>query len=435
MSGTIAPELGNLRGLTQLSIYGPTKVEGSIPPEIGSCSSLLWLDLGWNKITGMVPRSVFHPPLSTLALQGNQNEDTLAESFFNVTVLEYLDLSFNRFYGTVLKSINNSTSLWKLNLSNNSLHGDLELKFPYSLEIVSAYSNSFSGDLPASLANCRHLQHLDFRENKLTGELPEYVANFQELRVLSLAYNALEGRIPAWITNLTKLKLLDLSTNNRFVGNIPSHLQNLQGFVAPQVTKSKINQDMMIAAKGHEYRLEYVMAGNTILDLSNNCLHGEIAESMGSLTGLRLLNLSGNQLEGKIPPSLGNISSLEQLDLSRNDLSGRIPQDLSKLTILAVMNVSFNRLCGRIPSGTQFDTFNETSFLENPPCFCGRPLQKCQQNNETSTRGKEERPLLSIVEEHVSLVALGLEFGISFGGMISFICGKDILWRLLHSNF
>ena len=124
---------------------------------------------------------------------------------------------------------------------------------------------------------------------------------------------------------------------------------------------------------------------------------------------------------------LAKISTLEQLDLSRNNLSGTIPQELSILTMLAYIDVSRNRLCDRIPKGTQFYTFNETS-LEGNKCLCGYPLQPCKekQSNNTvkGTSISKRHGWQSVVDEHVSLTALGFGLVIGFSGVVSVM----ILW-------
>jgi hypothetical protein len=235
---------------------------------------------------------------------------------------------------------------------------------------------------------------------------------------------------------LTKLQVLDLSNNN-FTGSIPSNIERLQGFKirgSSQVRGNKLYADFIAVIKAREYSLRYLLETNTILDLSNNGLNGEIPTSIGSLSSLRLLNLSGNQLGWKIPISLGEISTLEQLDLSKNNLSGEIPQELSFLSGLAFLNVSSNKLCGQIPKGTQLDTFGVTSFQRNKclccdlfrPCKEGNQLQSCNNtcNQLHPCKDKEKhnsinkRGWLSHVDEKLSLIALGLGIGIGFGGVV-----------------
>ena len=138
---------------------------------------------------------------------------------------------------------------------------------------------------------------------------------------------------------------------------------------------------MEVEMKGSEYNVSYMWMIDTIFDLSCNNIIGEIPASIGSMSNLWLLNLSWNQLEGQFPTSLSGISTLEQLDLANNNLSGPIPQDLSKISMLASFEVSSNNLCGPIPTGTQFSTFNVTSFQKNK-CLCGLPLPPCKQNDK-----------------------------------------------------
>jgi len=316
-----------------------------------------------------------------------------------------------------------------LEVSENNLSGNLDIEFPDSMLVLSAYSNNFVGTLPPSLAHCTQLQLLDLSKNELTGQLPGYLAALQGLRVLSVGYNKLHGSIPSNITNLIKLQVLDLS-NNRISGKIPSNLERLQGFKtigSSELSGNILYEDLEIVIKGFEYTLTYVLATNTILDLSSNNLIGEIPPSIGNLSSLRLLNLSSNQLEGNIPASLGDISTLEQLDLAKNDLSGEIPQELSMLSMLAYLDVSSNKLCGRIPLGTQFDTFNTTSFQGNR-CLCGFPLQACnEKENQTqnSTGAGVNQGWLAHLDKYISLNAVGIGMGIGFAGTITVM----ILWK------
>lgn len=118
---------------------------------------------------------------------------------------------------------------------------------------------------------------------------------------------------------------------------------------------------------------------------------------------------------------------MEQLDLGKNNFSGEIPQELSHLTMLAYLDVSSNALCGKIPRGTQFSTFNVTSFQRNK-CLCSFPLPTCKEEEKQtlkSTIGRVSQSWSSQVKKHISLIALKFGIGIGFGGVMSVM----ILWN------
>ena len=79
------------------------------------------------------------------------------------------------------------------------------------------------------------------------------------------------------MANLTNLQVLDLS-NNKFDGRIPTTLGSLQGFGKlgdPKLSGNTLYEDLPIIMKGNEYKVEYVLTSNTILDLSSIRKRGE----------------------------------------------------------------------------------------------------------------------------------------------------------------
>lgn len=101
-----------------------------------------------------------------------------------------------------------------------------------------------------------------------------------------------------------------------------------------------------------------------------------------------------------------------------------IPKELSKLHEFAVFDVSSNILCGQIPIGTQFSTFNVSSF-QNNKCLWGCPLESCNRNERQATKADNDSKSCNVragwfthVEENISLIALWIGMSIGFWGVI-----------------
>ncbi|MYI42722.1 MAG: hypothetical protein F4113_02200, partial [Rhodothermaceae bacterium] len=71
LTGSIPPELGNLKALRFLNLSG-NQHTGSIPPELGNLTALWELDLRQNQLTGSIPRTFLQiHRLSRLYLHDN----------------------------------------------------------------------------------------------------------------------------------------------------------------------------------------------------------------------------------------------------------------------------------------------------------------------------------------------------------------------------
>ncbi|KAA8517558.1 hypothetical protein F0562_017812 [Nyssa sinensis] len=120
-----ANTLGKLDALTILSLHS-NHLNGSLPSDILSLSSLHYIYLQQNNFSGDIP--------SSLSPQ-----------------LNVLDLSFNSFTGNIPISIQNLTNLTGLSLQNNSLTGPIpNLNLP-RLERLNLSYNHLNGSIPSSL--------------------------------------------------------------------------------------------------------------------------------------------------------------------------------------------------------------------------------------------------------------------------------------------
>ncbi|XP_049395667.1 receptor-like protein Cf-9 homolog [Solanum stenotomum] len=85
-----------------------------------------------------------------------------------------IDLSMNRFEGSIPSIIGDLIGLRTLNLSHNNL----------------------IGHIPASMQHLSVLESLDLSSNKIGGEIPQQLASLTSLEVLNLSHNHLVGCIP-----------------------------------------------------------------------------------------------------------------------------------------------------------------------------------------------------------------------------------------------
>ncbi|KAK7353587.1 hypothetical protein VNO80_19037 [Phaseolus coccineus] len=348
-------------------------------------------DLSNNKISGPgILLWLLNPDIEHLALKGNKiTGDTdfsastslqhldLSSNNFSVAIpslgecssLKYLDLSANKYFGDIARTLSSCKTLVYLNISSNQFSGQVPSLPLGSLQFVYLAANHFHGPIPPALADlCSTLLQLDLSSNNLTGDLPrafgacsslqsfdissnlfsgalpmEVLTQMSSLRELAVAFNEFGGPLPVSLSKLSSLELLDLSSNN-FSGPIPGtlcgdagnnlkelYLQNnrFMGFIPPTLS----NCSNLVA-----------------LDLSFNFLTGTIPPSLGSLSKLRDLIIWLNQLHGEIPQELMYLKNLENLILDFNELSGNIPSGIVNCTKLNWISLSNNRLSGEIPA-------------------------------------------------------------------------------------
>ncbi|KAF5452127.1 hypothetical protein F2P56_027158 [Juglans regia] len=456
--------LRNQDRLELLDLSG-NKIHGQVPKWMGNVSiETLWgLALVGNLLTGfdqllvvlpylnlkhlmldsnMLQGSVPIPPpsIAFYSVSNNRLAGEIPHLICNLSLITELDLSSNNLSGNLPQCLGNlSASLTKLDLHNNSFHGTIPRICGEANELmmIDFSENHLQGRVPRSLADCTKLEAVNLGNNQIHDIFPSWLGILPELRILILRSNELYGTIESSDSNFDfpKLHVIDVS-NNDLSGKLPSeHFQNWKAMQIVDVESLKYMEEyqtlvthsgntmsftntysMIIINKGTETLYEKVNGFLVVIDLSNNRFEGEIPDVVGNLKGLNLLNLSSNFLTGPIPFILANLTWLEALDLSQNKLSGAIPLQLTELTFLSYFNVSHNRLKGPIPSGKQFDTFDNSSFSENPE-LCGNPLSKKCGNLEDSVPPSSRHNLEFSFEFGWKVVAIGYGCGFLFGAV------------------
>uniref|UniRef100_A0A2P2MBT7 Cf-4/9 disease resistance-like family protein n=1 Tax=Rhizophora mucronata TaxID=61149 RepID=A0A2P2MBT7_RHIMU len=413
------------------------------PSMLPSFRSLKAVCLAGNKIQGTLPI----PPPSTIfyGVPDNLLTGEVSPWVCGMSSLAFLVLSSNNLSGTIPRCIGDiSDSLLGLDLSNNSFSGSIPEIFSgrSALKMIDLSRNRLEGELPRSLANCKMLESLDLSENQISDTFPFWLGTLRGLRLLNLRSNQLFGAIESHkeYSDFPSLRILDLSSNN-FTGILSlGFLQKLSGMKSFSPGQSEYMQIIMnvedfvygfkyplILANKGKY-LQYLQIPDVMaaLDLSSNGFQGHIPPVIGTLKMIEVLNLSNNRLSGSIPPNLRDLTKLESMDLSNNMLSGEIPVQLLQLTFLEYFNVSDNQLEGSIPQGNQFNTFENGSYAGNSG-LCGPPLiRKCGDPEATSPQqhpksGKEHDGKRFTVDVDLMMVLMGYGSGLVVGLVIGHI--------------
>ncbi|KAG2705711.1 hypothetical protein I3760_05G069100 [Carya illinoinensis] len=312
-----------------------------------------------NRLEGVLSFSIFANAsnLNLLDLSNNKLEvETESPSWvptFRLRSLNLASCSLNKKNGHVVPTfISTQYLLYLLDLSDNSLEGNIPCQLLFNMNITDLYmsGNKINGSfLDCSTNGTSPLKSLDISDNHVEGYLPENIGYLlPSLSLIDMSSNALEGNIP-WSFGYLPLHFVDLSHNN------------LSGTVPQSLTRTGT-------------RL-------MVLDLSNNKLQGQMLPKDTNMTMLRTLHLSSNNFEGVFSPTILNSPNLTLLDVRDNDLSGDIPewlydhshlaililggnrfeghlpQRLCRMKTLQVFDVSYNRLSGGIPSCLDNITF------------------------------------------------------------------------------
>ncbi|XP_074576357.1 LRR receptor kinase BAK1-like [Curcuma longa] len=118
LSGTLVPQLGQLKNLQYLELYS-NNISGMIPSDLGNLTNLVSLDLYLNSFAGEIP-----------------------DSLGKLTKLRFLRLNNNSLSGPIPKALTNITALQVLDLSNNNLSGEVPSTGSFSLFTPISFANN-----------------------------------------------------------------------------------------------------------------------------------------------------------------------------------------------------------------------------------------------------------------------------------------------------
>ncbi|XP_033147618.1 receptor like protein 27 [Brassica rapa] len=362
------------------------------PNFVRSLDKLEHIDISNNKIKGKVPDWLWNLPHLIRANLVN-NAFTHLEGSNDVLTnssLRILDLALNHFEGPVPTpplsinlfsawnnsftgniplSVCNRSSLVILDLSYNNLSGPIPRclsNLKDSLVVVNLRKNNLEGSIPDMLYNGSLLRTLDVGYNQLTGKLPRSLLNCSSLRFVSVDNNKIKDTFPFWLKALPGLQVLTLRSN-KFYGpiSLPGEVplafpklrileisdNNFTGSLPPNYFVNWKASSLETNDDGRIYMGDYNNAYYIYEDTMDLQYKGLFMEQGKVLTSYATIDFSGNRFEGQIPKSIGLLKALIALNLSNNGFTGHIPLSLENVTELESLDLSGNKLSGSIPKG------------------------------------------------------------------------------------
>ncbi|XP_027357232.1 receptor-like protein EIX1 [Abrus precatorius] len=323
--------------LESLSIQG-NSLEGGIPKSFGNACVLSSLDLSSNKLNIELPMIIHR--LSGCARYS----------------LQILNLRENKINGT-LPDLSMFSTLKTLDLSENNLNGIPDCsKLPPQLESLSIRSNYLEGGIPESFGSTCTLNSLDLSSNSLSGEVTGIFSHFSGCSGYSLGDINLEG-------NKINGKISDFSMFSKF-----SSVRLSGNRLGVKIPKSSIlSFDQLDKESGVPNSFQNAGTLQS-LDLSNNSLSEELPTIIHHLSryarySLQVLDLSKNQINGTLPNLRPLLPSLKELDLSENKLNGTIPKDVQFPTELRSLFLNSNSMKGVI-TDSHFANMSKLDWLD-----------------------------------------------------------------------
>lgn len=314
--------------------------------ESGGWGYMKTINLHMNQLSGDVHSFASFAGLVTLQLQDNALSGTLIAPPRSLVTLR----AQNNAFTAMSVSLEASDPLEILDVSNNSLSGDLNTIFPTNLTMVRLHDNYLTGSITLA-PSMPGLLELRLSNNQLSGSIT-WPSDAISVRELHLDNNQFSGTLSPALSQCIGLFHLNLSYN-QFEGSIPSMIgfysivdidlgfNRLNGSL-PDLTNSSV-VDISLASNSLTGNIptSWFITQLRSLDLSQNQLSGALWNSLfQEPMKLRRLNLSRNAFSGTMVPLL-DTATLRRLDLSNNTLSKALPQWLRNVTYINVIGNGF----------------------------------------------------------------------------------------------
>uniref|UniRef100_A0A0E0JVR4 Leucine-rich repeat-containing N-terminal plant-type domain-containing protein n=1 Tax=Oryza punctata TaxID=4537 RepID=A0A0E0JVR4_ORYPU len=287
--------------------------------------------------------------VTELSLPSMVLEGPISASLANLTGLRRLDLSYNSLSGELPPELVSSGSVVFHDVSFNRLNGKLQESSPslphHPLQVLNISNNFFAGEFPSTILEKKSdLVAINASHNTFSGELPfSFCISSPSFPLLDLSYNLFRGSIPAEIGKCSSLRVLKASNNDNINGSLPDEL-----FGASML------EHLSFLKNGLEGKLDGKQITNlkniVVLDLGSNNFIGDIPDSIGQLKRLEELHLDYNRMSGELSSALGNCTNLKIINLKYNNFRGELLKvNFFGLLNLKVLDLESNKFSGEIP--------------------------------------------------------------------------------------
>ncbi|TVT97106.1 hypothetical protein EJB05_57663, partial [Eragrostis curvula] len=335
------------------------QLSGDLPTSL-QLPFILEMDLSGNTLSGNLPSNLIAPGLKYLLVHNNHFTGTIPLYLFQMPNLMEINLSNNQLSedfpecqkDNSLTGPYSADLLFMVDLKNNNLSGEFPcfLQNATPLSFLDLSDNKFTGSVPTWIVDkMPNLEVLILRQNMFCGHLPKQLTTLAGLHFLDVAHNNISGSIPSSLAKLTAMtRPYAIGGENYSSDSISTFIKDRELNYTHELTEQIVLIDLSSNSfTGYIPKELYFLKGLLSLNLSRNQLSGAIPSNIGSLRKLESLDLSYNYFTGEIPSSLSDLTFLSSLNLSYNDLSGRIPtgQQLQTLNNL-YMYIGNPGLCG-----------------------------------------------------------------------------------------
>ncbi|KAG5561362.1 hypothetical protein RHGRI_004405 [Rhododendron griersonianum] len=197
LSGEIPKELGNFSSLTYLNLEA-NQFSGSVPSELGKLVNLNTLILSSNQLSGELPTSLAGlRNLTDFRINDNNFSGAIPNFIQNWKQLGRLEMYASGFQGPIPPNISLLNKLTHLRISD--INGTAQ-RFPNfnnttGLITLVLRSCNIYGEIPGYVWEIYSLQMLDLSFNSLVGDIPNNIPS-KSLKFVFLSDNMLSGNIP-----------------------------------------------------------------------------------------------------------------------------------------------------------------------------------------------------------------------------------------------